>query len=96
MNGVRGPFVVYVGAEGLEGASKDLETTHKTAIGREPPPVEATKRDDSRRPIDPLEAVRVALKLAVDAGQYELAAKLLDVLKSAPAPAKVVDLVRSR
>ena len=33
---------------------------------------------------DPDAAVRAAIKSAVDAGRYELAAKLLEVLKSAP------------
>ena len=41
---------------------------------------------------DPDEAVRAAIKAAVDAGRLELAARLLDVLRDAPKPGAVVRL----
>ncbi len=41
---------------------------------------------------DPAEAVRAAIKAAVDAGRFELAARLLDVLREAPKPGAVVRL----
>ncbi len=41
---------------------------------------------------DPDEAVRTAIKAAVDAGRLELAARLLDVLREAPKPGAVVRL----
>jgi hypothetical protein len=41
---------------------------------------------------DPDEAVRTAIKAAVDAGRLELAARLLDVLREAMKPATVVRL----
>jgi hypothetical protein len=40
----------------------------------------------------PDEAVRAAIKAAVDAGRFELAARLLDVLGDAPKPGTVVRL----
>jgi hypothetical protein len=41
---------------------------------------------------DPDEAVRAAIKAAVDAGRFELAARLLDVLRETPKPGAVVRL----
>jgi hypothetical protein len=41
---------------------------------------------------DPDEAVRTAIKAAIDAGRLELAARLLDVLQEAPKPGAVVRL----
>jgi hypothetical protein len=41
---------------------------------------------------DPDEAVRTAIKAAVDAGRLELAARLLEVLREAPKPGTVVRL----
>jgi hypothetical protein len=41
---------------------------------------------------DPDEAVRTAIKAAVDAGRFDLAARLLDVLREAPKPGAVVRL----
>ena len=38
-------------------------------------------------------ALKMAIKSAVDAGQYERAAKLLDVLRATP-DAKVLELVK--
>jgi hypothetical protein len=45
---------------------------------------------------DPDEALKTAIKVAVDAGQYDRAAKLLDVLRSTPAVAAVIDLAKRR
>jgi hypothetical protein len=45
-------------------------------------------------PNDPDEAVREAIKAALDAGRLELAAKLLDVLRDAPKGGVVVPLDR--
>lgn len=41
---------------------------------------------------DPDEAVRTAIKAAVDAGRFDLAARLLDVLREAPKQGAVVRL----
>ncbi|MGO9835743.1 MAG: hypothetical protein ACLP1X_16185 [Polyangiaceae bacterium] len=41
---------------------------------------------------DPEEAVRTAIKAAVDARRFDLAARLLDVLREAPKPGAVVRL----
>jgi hypothetical protein len=41
---------------------------------------------------DPDEAVRTAIKAAVDAGRFELAARLLDVLRQSRKPGAVVRL----
>jgi hypothetical protein len=41
---------------------------------------------------DPDEAVKVAVKVATEAGQYELAAQLLDVLMGRPKQAAIVRL----
>ncbi len=43
---------------------------------------------------DPDEALKMAIKAAVDAGQYERAAKLLEVLKITPSLAPVIALRR--
>jgi hypothetical protein len=50
---------------------------------------------------DPDRALRIAIKDAVDRGNFDRAAKLLDVLRAAPAPAPqtsapVVDLASRR
>ena len=56
------------------------------------------KRGSQRSPgrfgavTDPDEAVRTAIKAAVDAGRVELAARLLDVLQEAPKSGGVVRL----
>jgi hypothetical protein len=48
-------------------------------------------------PNDPDEAVRTAIKAAVDGGRLELAARLLDVLRdAAPRVAEVVPFERQR
>ncbi len=48
-------------------------------------------------PKDPEEAVRTAIKAAVDAGRLDLAAKLLEVLReAAPKVAEVVPFERHR
>jgi hypothetical protein len=46
--------------------------------------------------VDPDEALRVALKAAVDAGQWERVRVLTDLLASAPKGAEVVELATRR
>jgi hypothetical protein len=44
----------------------------------------------------PLAAVRMAIKAAIDAGDLDLASKLLDVVRAAPKPARVAELPTRR
>jgi hypothetical protein len=46
--------------------------------------------------VDPDEALKIAIKAAVDAGDVARAMALLEVLKGAPKAAPVVSLVRSK
>lgn len=56
----------------------------------------STERRGSGLATDPDEALRGAIKTALDAGLYERATALLDVLKKTGAPAEVVDLRERR
>jgi hypothetical protein len=64
------------------------------------PQADAPRRADERRPDTPAtvdDAIRLAIKLAVDAGAYERAAALLDVAKrTTPKPASVTPLTVAR
>ena len=53
-------------------------------------------RTERANPADPDEALRVAIKAAVDAGDTARAMALLEVLRSSPKPALVVDLAARR
>ena len=82
-----------MGAEGLEDAPKSSATPGKTAKGREPGRVETTNRDDSQNSaVHPDEALRGAIKAAVDGGLYDRARALIDVLSRTSEPAAVVDI----
>jgi hypothetical protein len=83
----------FVGAEGFEDASNTPEEKENAANRREEVPTPESVRGGSH---DPEEAVRAAIKSAVDAGQYNLASKLLEVLKSTAAPSVVVEMAKRR
>jgi hypothetical protein len=53
-------------------------------------------RGGSGTPTDPDDAVRTAIKAAVEAGRLDLAGKLIEALRQSPAPkpAPVVSIVR--
>ena len=57
-------------------------------------PVLAVHSTHESQPLDADEALRVAIKAAVDAGQIERAQALLALLAGAPKPATVVDIRR--
>jgi hypothetical protein len=81
---------------GIEGHENLRETQGKTANEREDEGSETPVRNDSRgAENDPDAALKMAIKAAVDAGQYERAAKLLEVLRATP-PAKVLELLKRR
>jgi hypothetical protein len=56
----------------------------------------ARRRSRETQSVDPDEALELAIKAAVDAGDVARAMALLEVLQSAPRPAPVVSLVRSK
>jgi hypothetical protein len=85
-----------VGAEGLESAADHRETPRNAANGREAPPALASVGDVSRHHGDPDDALRLAIHAAVDAGLYERAATLLEVLRGTPAASSVIDLAKRR
>jgi hypothetical protein len=81
-------FRFFVGAEGLEDRAKSDETPSDAVNGDE----EAPTPDDVRDASDPDAALKQAIKAATDAGLYDRARALLDVLARTGAAASVVDL----
>ncbi len=83
-------------------SAREPEKTEANAIGESPeqstvmvgesPPIPVPERD----PVDPDDALRAAIKAALDAGDLARAGALLDVLRSAPKPAPVVVLEERR
>lgn len=81
---------------GIEGPQNQHETPSNAANRSEEAPSAATADGDSDgADDDPDIALKAAIKAAVDAGLYDRAAKLLDVLAKTGQPADVV-LIRER
>jgi integrase len=91
---------------GIEGSENTHEMPSKQAFGREEDVALASVDDVSRGCEDasdagmgtsnPDDALRGAIHAAVDAGLYDRAVKLIEVLKSAPTVAPVVDSTKRR
>ena len=80
-----------MGAAGFERAADPHEPRGEAATKRETGRVE-TPNNDRWRGRDPDDALRDAIHAAVEAGQYERARALLDILATASLPAAVVHL----